>query len=866
MINSSGVFTEETAVLQPTPLTPLSLIPHLQRCGYSDALLARPYDFGVGTVPVAAFADTPHDSRSACVAVIETGQSPEKDVIAIRPLGAPVVLACYNGSLQWWKQPPGTPVLQEKLDSAQVQRFFGEHQDDLGPKTVFKGKTFRRLPHQTQLSFVDAGLLPFVEREQGAQLSGLVVRALRDIEETLARKIERDSDIENAIKATFWLLAAKALRDKGVNGFKTVNLADVEDVFARVGRHYGVPDDVPPRGRKWQAATLRAAQTIDGFPSLRNLSTESLAHPYENALVTPEIRKAHGTHSTPSALVDYMVWQLWPWIEALPVERRHIFEPGCGHGAFLIGALRVLRQWSGIDEGKQRHAYLKSHLHGVEDDAFAIEVARLSLTLADIPHGNTWDVQRADMFLGTTLEEGARKCGVLLANPPYERFNSVERTKYERAHVTLRGNTKASEMLRRTIPHLSEGACFGVVVPQSVLRSDKATETELRRTILSDFDVLEIDIFEDKLFEKGEHEVAVLLGRRKSGRSVPRKVPFRRVRNTDVDAFRDRFKFSSEEHVSPSRFAMSSSAEMWIPELDSLWRHLEEAPRLRTLADVGQGFSFAESGLIVKAREAAKRKVADAVPTILEGHTTTNIWERPRSSWVSPRRTPIRPWRSGKYTGKPQILVNYVRAMREPWRIKAMCDPQGHAVLNTYSTVRLHESGPPTLFVWALLNSPLANAYVYSYTMKRHIYDSLIASIPMPQHWEQSVDQIVSAAHKYMTMAREPAKFELRGDNDVGLQRALVEMDAAILRAYDLPPRLERQLLDLFTGVPRKGVGCSFTGYYLPGFSSHLPLHLLISERFERAAANRTADRFHPGESDYVRQTLAIAATAFEQE
>lgn len=866
MINGSGDFTEETAALQPTLLTPSSLIPHLQRCGYSDALLAHPYDFGVGTVPVAAFADTPHDSRSACVAVIETGQNPEEDVIAIRPLGTPVVLACHNGSLQWWKQTTGTPVLHEKVDSAQLQRFFGEHEANLGPKKVFEGKTFLRLPHQTQLSFVDAGLLPFVEREEGAQLSGLVVQALRDIEQTLARKIEHKSDIDNAIKATFWLLAAKALRDKGVNGFKTVNLTDVENVFARVGRHYGIPDDVPPPGRKWQAATLRAAQTIDGFPSLRNLSTESLAHVYENALVTPEIRKAHGTHSTPSALVDYMVWQLWPWIEELPVECRHVFEPACGHGAFLVGALRVLRQWSDIDDGEERHTYLKEHLHGLENDPFALEVARLSLTLADIPHGNTWNLKRADMFLGTTLEEGAKKCGVLLANPPYERFNNVERARYERANVTLRGNTKASEMLRRTIPHLSEGACFGVVVPQSILRSDKATETELRRSILSDFDVLEIDIFEDKLFEKSEHEVAVLLARRKSGRRVPRKVPFRRVRNTDVDAFRDRFKFSSEEHVSPSRFAESGSAEMWIPELDSLWRHLKEAPRLRNIADIRQGFSFAKSGLIIKARAAAKTKVADAVPTILEGHTNTNIWEVPRSSWVSPRRTPIRPWRSGQYTGKPQILVNYVRAMRGPWRIKAMCDPQGHAVINTYSTVRLHENGPPALFVWAMLNSPLANAYVYSDTMKKHIYDSLIASIPMPQHWEQSVDQIVSAAHIYMTMAREPGEFELRGDDDVGLRRALVEMDATVLRAYDLPPGLERQLLDLFTGVPRKGVGCRFTGYYPPGYSSHLPLHLLISERFERAAANHTADRFHPGESEHVRQTLAMAATAFDQE
>jgi hypothetical protein len=87
-------------------------------------------------------------------------------------------------------------------------------------------------------------------------------------------------------------------------------------------------------------------------------------------------------------------------------------------------------------------------------------------------------------------------------------------------------------------------------------------------------------------------------------------------------------------------------------------------------------------------------------------------------------------------------------------------------------------------------------------------------------------------------------------------------MDAAVLQAYDLPPRLERQLLDLFAGVPRKGVGCEFTGYYPPGFSSFLPLHLILSERFQRAAADVTRDRFKPGQSEHIRKVLAAAAAA----
>ena len=865
MIDGSGDFTEETAALQPALLTPLSLIPHLQRCGYRDALLAHPYDFGSGTVPVAAFADTPHDSRSACVAVIETGQNPEEDVIAIRPLGTPVVLACYNGSLQWWKQTTGTPVLHEKLDSAQLQRFFSEHQDDLGPKKVFEGKTLRRLPHRTQLSFVDAGLLPFVEREQGAQLSGLVERALRDIEETLARKIDRKSDIDNAIKATFWLLAAKALRDKGVKGFKTADLADVDDVFTRVGRHYGVPDDVPPPGRKWQAATLKAAQTIDSFPSLRNLSTESLAHVYENALVTPEIRKAYGTHSTPSALVDYMVWQLWPWIEALPVERRHVFEPACGHGAFLVGALRLLRQWSAIDDGKDRHNYLKEHLHGVEVDPFALEVARLSLTLADIPHGNTWKLKRADMFVGTTLEDGATKCGVLLANPPFEKFTRKERETYRKAKVTLTANSKACEMLWRTIPRLSRGASFGVVVPQGLLHSNEARD--LRRTLLSDFELSEIDTFEDKFFERAQHETAVLLGRRKSRRRLSGTLWFRRIRNADMSGFRNRFAFSSEELVEISRFA-KSQLDLRVPELAAVWRYSEAHTRLAEIATLGQGLFHKGAASLPRSswtthdppRPRDVRGVAD-----LSDDPT--IYGFPKIVGINIASSVIDREVAGFPTNKPQVLLNYGRAGRDRWRLKAFLDEKGRALTNRFIAVRPASPEVTALYLWAILNSPVANAYAHCVLgAKRDNQVGTMRNVPAPRWSLACAANIEQAAMRYRQLAVSPGRLFNDAATPEGIKQALLDLDAAVLKAYDFPPRLERQLLDYFAGVERKGVGCPFTGYYPPGFSSYLPLHVFLSERFERAAAHRTADRFHPGESEHVRQTLAIAATAFDQD
>ena len=102
----------------------------------------------------------------------------------------------------------------------------------------------------------------------------------------------------------------------------------------------------------------------------------------------------------------------------------------------------------------------------------------------------------------------------------------------------------------------------------------------------------------------------------------------------------------------------------------------------------------------------------------------------------------------------------------------------------------------------------------------------------------------------------------MRPDTRKYVKQALLALDAEVLKLYDLPPRLERQLLNLFTGVDRKGVGCDLRSYYPPGFQSYLPLHMIISEDFQRAAADATVDRFRPGESAYVRDVLIVAGTA----
>ena len=138
--------------------------------------------------------------------------------------------------------------------------------------------------------------------------------------------------------------------------------------------------------------------------------------------------------------------------------------------------------------------------------------------------------------------------------------------------------------------------------------------------------------------------------------------------------------------------------------------------------------------------------------------------------------------------------------------------------------------------------------------------------MPLPVVTVERSQAIEAAASAYLGAVKASESAFMQPDFKNEVKQALLALDAEVLKLYDLPPRLERQLLDLFTDVERKGVGCDFRSYYPPGFTSYLPLHMLLSDRFQRAAADVTADRFKPGESAHVRDVLNAAAVGTGEE
>jgi hypothetical protein len=784
-------------------LTPSSIKAPLRDCGYRPDLLWTDFLFGEGqTAPLVAFAQAPADSRSACVAVLSETSGPRAAVEACRPLGTPLVFVCFQDTLQWWKQGARSPEYRESIPADNVERFFEDNLRAFKPEVVYRAKTWGRFRPEYQLNFVDLGLLPLVEEQVGKSLAKLVERNVAELKSSIGWGDVNDEQGHWLLQTVFWLVSGKILRDKRVERFADLNLNDVEEVFRRLGRHYGTEPLAIDSKRKLEGL-WESAHNIDQFSSLALTTTESLAYVYENALISKETRSTFGTHGTPSFLVDYVVGNLADWIEEIPVNERSVFEPACGHSAFLVSAMRLLTEMLPAEKAvpSRRGPYLRSRMHGADVDSFALELARLSLTLTDIPNPDGWDLEPEDMLVGDRLSVRAKKNTILLANPPFDNFTPQEQQQYRDQDSGVRFVNKSAEVLWRTLPHLPEGGVFGVVLPQTVLYSDNAHD--LREFLSSECELREICLFPDKVFSFSDAESAILVGRRKTPSSQS-DVRYRRVRERELDRFRSDYTASTTRIVRQSRFSADDSFSLRLPELEEVWSACANNPALSDVAVIEQGIIYHGQHIRRGATAYSTERFPGAQPGFALFDRGIQLHQLPRHYWLNLDPEVIR-WAGTRAAGGiPQVLLNYGPSSRGPWRLKALIDKLGHPVTSRFIPVRPTTPSCSIETLWALLNSPIANAYAYSHLGKRDNIVGDVRRIPIPK--VSSFEAVERAASAYLASASsETASAELG--------KLLLHVDAEVLKLYSLPLEVEQSLLGLFSDWKRVGVPFKQTRY-----------------------------------------------------
>jgi hypothetical protein len=723
-------------------------------------------------------------------------------VEACRPLGAPLVFVCFQDTLQWWKQGAQSPEYRESIPANNVERFFEDNLGTFKPDSVYRAKTWGRFRPECQLSFVDLGLLPLVEEQVGKSLGKLVERNVAELKSSIGWEEVTDDQGHWLLQTVFWLVSGKILRDKQVERFADLNLTDVEEVFRRLGKHYGT-EPLAIDSKKKLAGLRESARIINQFSSLALTTTESLAYVYENTLISRETRSVFGTHRTPSFLVDYVVGNLTDWIEEIDVNERSVFEPACGHSAFLVSAMRLLTEMLPTEKAvpSRRGPYLRSRMHGVDVDPFALELARLSLTLTDIPNPNGWDLEPQDMFLGDRLARRAKKNTILLANPPFDNFTPLEQQQYRSEDSGVRFVNKSAEMLWRTLPHMPEGGVFGVVLPQSILHSDNARD--LRQFLSSECELREIGLFPDKVFSFSDAESAILVGRRRPP-SSQNEVRYCSVREGGIDQFRSNYTVTTTRTVRQSRFWTDASFSLFLPELEEVWNACADKPTLGVVALVGKGLEYYGVDLPADSRTYSDEEFTGGRRGFVVFDRGLQLHELPKTHWMNLEPAVIRRPVTGTTIGVSQVLLNYAPASRGPWRLKALIDRGGHPVTSNFITVRPTASTCPIEVVWALLNSPVANAYAFSHLGRRHNLVGDIREIPIPN--TRSFEAVERAASAYLAAATSetaPAK----------LEKLLLRVDAEVLKLYSLPLELERHVLEVFSGWRRVGVPFKQTRY-----------------------------------------------------
>lgn len=791
------------------------------KIGYRRSLIKKAYQYAdifspgvpVRTVGRAIFGQDPFDYRSACIGVqmAEINRPTISLVRELKALGAPQIFILNNGLTERWAITEKEPVLKDKYKTVNLPNVITQNDKEWNPQSIIRAKAGFNKPTPQQMDFVDIGLLPALEHEAANKIDYLL-RAILNHAEAECKKNNKHFESSIIFKVVFRLLAAKLLKDRDVVTSSSIDFALPQTALEAVTCHYksslpSIDSIIPP------SMLTTISQEVGSIFSLRNISVDTLTYIYENTFVSPETRQKLGIHSTPPYVADYVMSQI-P-IDEISRTHWHATDPMSGHGIFLIAVMRRMRDILSSDwSGTKRHSFFVEHLHGIEIDPFSVEVARMCLMLADFPEPNGWDIKRGDIFAGNTLEKAMAKTMILVGNPPFEKME-------DRSPEI----TKPAELLQRALPALPDGAMVGLVLPRSF--ADSSHYINERKLVLKDFEIVSLTTLPDNIFLHSQVETMVLVARKsKSRRNV--NVIYREVKDDAKKAFQMQHRVSWEDKVPQSHFEEKMKGHLFVPMMRELWKRLEKYPRLGAFAEIKKGIEY-KSNIGMENVIQPRRFPGSSLGLSNAKRFSQFIAED--TVYLSTERTHSRFEESSVWNlpwSHPKVIVPTSRISAGPWRSAAIVDKNGLLATRRFYCLWPKDDSISVQTLAAILNSPIAEAFIYLHSFQRDIPKRVYADIPIAAIPIESCEVIDSLVDRYI---------EAAGENQSNANDILLRIDAEILKAYNLPPRFERHLLNLFWGHKRP-VPFDFKGYISPELDSWIPLHIYISKQFKESTPN----------------------------
>lgn len=830
--------------------------PGLLAMGYQRQLLRQDYGFAdvfsphkeSRTIPWAAFAQEPASYRSACLGVTLTSSGAFEDPAEIAPfrsLGAPQIFSINQstGDVLRWSVRASTPArVVERIDSEHLGQALAERGAEWGPETILRAKSISPQRAAVQLDFFDIGLLPRINDITQQELDRLLRRMIEDAVQAATGR-PAAAEPQGLFRLVFRLLAAKILIDRQHPNFRHVD-APASSIVQAVEQFYfrGAPQERVAQDTAVQHAAWDALR--NGF-NFANISVETLAYVYENTLITPDTRRRYDVHATPPHVAEYAVAHL-P-LENLAQDERVVFEPFSGHAPFLTAALARLRTLLPARlSATERHDYFVQMLSGLEVDAFAREVARNSLILADYPNPDGWRIAQEDAFTSPAFDHLLAQARIVLCNPPYGAFSAAERAKLTPGAAA----NKAAEALRLVLRHPPD--MLGILLPAVFVNGQSYRES--RREIARLYGQVEVLRFPRDLFEHSDLETVLVLAHEKGGHTSSFRTSA--VDKGEQRPFLETGQPSWRASAPAGYLRNTKSPEFWYTPWHALLDELRSAPRLGMVAQVHRGIEFAGSLKSDRARFVSNAPRTGFRPGLLNTSTGFEPYvARPTAYLTTEPQNMLYtaytlPWE------EPKVIVNAARLWSEGWIVAGSVDDRGLVCSHRFQAV-WPTADIPIEVLAAVINGPVANLFINLQRTSRDILVWVLKEIPMPRFTRPQVARIVSLVKDYVEdRERWMGEPLTAGQMEVRCLRTMQLIDAAVLEAYDLPPRVERKLLDYFASRKRPGP-VHFDRYYPPGFQPAIPWRMYLSEDLARDSATETLRRMPMIDDPAITEALA---------
>ena len=784
---------------------PMALVQEaLRTVGYDPLGIVPNYDFAVpgpgnalNRVDLAAFSDpVRHDLHTSCIVAqrIPTDADVKAVLDKLSYLAAPLAFLLQAESVDIW--PVTRNFSPQRIESVSYDRLTGyltDHASDFRPDTLTAAKTTGRQP-----SFFDLDRSLFEFAYETTQ--HILVENFEAAVSAAKRAAGPRHDLQSGdlTKAVLQILGAAILEDKLLLGVEPSS--NVEELIHRSAKQYGQYFDVSSLDKIGLDVGQVTFDSLRHNVTFRSFTNEMLGYFYENALVDQNLRQELGVYYTPRSIAKRILTRL-P-VEELPPADRVVFDGSSGSGNLLLAA--VERIGALLPNGwnrDQRHSYLVQRVHGVDVDPFATQVAGLSLFLIDLPAGDTWNVKAAD-FMSFQSASLPRLPTIIVGNPPFKELRSSNGKREQRASLFL---TKYLDLL---LP----GGLLGVVLPETFLENSSCSNARAR--LLNECDLLELWHLPEGMFPMSTAATVVVIARKRMAIRQSWEVP---VRVEKVGALSyEKQQFLSGDHARFSHVVPSTIPWMEEPDVRflssplerSVWDAIRTPKRLRDFALVRNGIipgKDQRADHFDKSRKDQEWRpwlsgARDFEPYVVNPREAEFVkypgnLQRPRTDLESVFDSP-----------RSKILVNSGRAPGNPWRVYAAIDDVGyypsqgvHCVLPKDESVSFEE------FI-AVLNSPVASAWIDSRNRRRWVGENTLRDLPFPVFTEPQ-REVVIAQVKQIT-ALKKRRFDGHPTHNPaihGIRNLVLSIDELVFEAFGVGESGRRMLNRYFAGYPRPG-------------------------------------------------------------